>query len=62
MNGKDLKPGDVFKYNGDIWECTSNDGFMLDAENMDITSPVRSMSWIGSSSAHEVELVTHIDN
>ena len=62
MSGKDLKPGDVFKHNGEVWKCTSNNGFMLDAENIDTTSLVRSMTWFGLSSAGEIELVEHVDN
>ena len=57
MNGRDLKPGDIFKYDGKTWECKSNDGFMLSADNVDKNDMSKSMSWIGSIEKHDVEIV-----
>ena len=55
INSKDVKIGQKFKYDGENWICTSNDGFIFSANNLDKTSSRVDIMFIGLT--EEVELI-----
>lgn len=57
MKAIDIKVGQKFKHNGEVFICTSNDGFIFDADNTDSTSTCVNMMFIGGLDNAELELV-----
>lgn len=44
----ELFKGDTFEFNGEKWIVTSNNGFMLHADNLDKSSKCVAITWIGN--------------
>ena len=57
MNAMLLKSGDKFKFEDRVYEVESNDGFMLNANNINPDDIHQSISWIGNNGNHDVEIV-----
>lgn len=55
INTSEVKVGQKFKHDGEVWICTSNDGFIFSAENVDENATRTDIMFVGIS--EEIELV-----
>lgn len=55
INSKEIRAGQRFKYDGEEWICTSNDGFIFSADNLNKTSVRTNIMFVGLS--EDVELI-----
>lgn len=55
MQTKDIKVGTKFKHMGEEWICTSNDGFIFEADSLNKDCLLKNMMLVGSS--EEVEII-----
>lgn len=52
-----LMAGDIFEFEGKQYRVESNDGFMLQAENIDPNDMSAGISWIGAIEEHDYTLI-----
>lgn len=56
VSSKEVKVNQRFKYDGETWVCTSNDGFIFSAENVNENSNRHDFMFIGMG--EDVELIS----
>lgn len=57
MQTRNIKVGTKFKHMKEEWICTSNDGFIFEADCLNKNCPMKDLMLIGSS--EEVEVIVH---
>lgn len=55
MQTRNIKAGTKFKHMKEEWICTSNDGFIFEADCLNKNCPMKDLMLIGSS--EEVEVI-----
>lgn len=53
----EIKVGQHFRHNDEVWICTENDGFIFSADNVDSESNAANCMFIGGLERFEVEVI-----